>query len=206
MWKCFLVEPSDIEVISCSATWDGCSRDVAYGSNVHIGRVKLYEGTSTIEADNYMNDAGKYGVYHTFTCEFCGAIKETFPDSFSRGCKWIRKDTGEVQYNLHDFDIGAMWFAYWFQIEAGIELYGWDWENQFQPPLFVKTPDGDWNIDSRSSNCALLLDNKHRCWVRTGTVPEITVSKNGLTCSAGAGSIARPNWHGMLENGYLRTC
>lgn len=29
------------------------------------------------------------------------------------------------------------------------------------------------------------------------------VAKNGLTCAAGAGSIATPNWHGYLRHGEL---
>lgn len=52
---------------------------------------------------------------------------------------------------------------------------------------------------------------KHKCWVRHGTPPQevVHVDKNGVTCGAGAGSIAiqpsgqNPGWHGFLHNGEL---
>ncbi len=48
------------------------------------------------------------------------------------------------------------------------------------------------------------LDNyAHKCWVRTGDAPYFTVGKDGVTCSAGAGSILVPEWHGFLKNGVL---
>ena len=37
-------------------------------------------------------------------------------------------------------------------------------------------------------------------WVTDGT---LHVDKNGVTCAAGAGSIALPNLHGFLHNGHL---
>lgn len=82
------------------------------------------------------------------------------------------------------------------------------WANDSEDPLLVITPSSSgghvWNIDSRASNCTLPDERFHRCWVRQGTPPNITVGKNGNTCGAGAGSIAAAGYHGMLENGYLR--
>jgi len=70
--------------------------------------------------------------------------------------------------------------------------------------LVVICPNGHWwNIDSRCSNCTLKDDKAHRCWVRHGEPPNITVDKNGLTCSAGAGSIQAGDYHGFLQNGSL---
>lgn len=67
-------------------------------------------------------------------------------------------------------------------------------------------PDGHpWQIDGRCSNCTRKDDTTHRCWVRHGD-PEtgtLHVDKNGDTCSAGAGSIAAPGWHGYLHHGEL---
>jgi hypothetical protein len=84
-----------------------------------------------------------------------------------------------------------------------------------------------WNVDSRASNCTvpckcgklysehdfskktgcerfIPIDNgNHRCWVRHGQAPLITVDKAGLTCGAGAGSIQADGWHGFLKNGEL---
>lgn len=45
----------------------------------------------------------------------------------------------------------------------------------------------------------------HFCWVRHGTPPheKVHVDKSGVTCGAGAGSIATGSWHGFLHNGEL---
>lgn len=61
-----------------------------------------------------------------------------------------------------------------------------------------------WMIDGRASNCTMPDDQDHRCWVRHGTVGDkLHVDKNGLTCAAGAGSIAIPGYHGFLHHGEL---
>lgn len=69
-------------------------------------------------------------------------------------------------------------------------------------------PTGDhWHIDSFANNCTMPNDKQHRCWVRHGSKPgAIHVDKQGLTCQAGAGSIAVPGFHGFLHNGELYDC
>lgn len=68
--------------------------------------------------------------------------------------------------------------------------------------LHAITPNGmEWNIDGRASNCTKPEDKIHRCWVREGTPPNITVGKGGNTCSAGAGSIITGDYHGFIRNG-----
>jgi hypothetical protein len=51
-------------------------------------------------------------------------------------------------------------------------------------------------------------DDVHKCWVRHGDprTGELHVDKNGVTCSAGAGSILSGSYHGFLHNGYLVEC
>lgn len=69
-------------------------------------------------------------------------------------------------------------------------------------------------IDGVASNCDKKDDRDHRCWIRHGTPPNITVNKDVInqpasaltTCNAGAGSIQTSNWHGMLQNGELNPC
>jgi hypothetical protein len=99
--------------------------------------------------------------------------------------------------------LGAMWYA--------------DWLSDFHKGpdghcLMVRVPGNDsrgrpyhhdWCVDGRASNCTLPEDTEHRCWVRHGVPPKVTVDKNGKTCAAGAGSIATPGWHGYLRNGML---
>lgn len=74
--------------------------------------------------------------------------------------------------------------------------------------LVVVLPNGHhWHLDSRCSNCTLPEDKEHRCWVRHGRPEDGTlhVDKDGLTCSAGAGSIQSGDYHGFLHNGHLES-
>jgi hypothetical protein len=112
-----------------------------------------------------------------------------------------RIDTGELDI-LSGFGPGAMWFAPWLD-----DIYC---KPQLEHTLVVKTPGGDWVIDSCARNCTIPDDHKqekHHCWIIEGTVPpDITVGKNGPTCGAGAGSIWAGKYHGFLRNGYLEEC
>jgi hypothetical protein len=61
-------------------------------------------------------------------------------------------------------------------------------------------------IDGICSNCTDredALKGGHKCWVRHGDAPLITVDKNGKTCGAGGGSILSGSYHGFLRNGEL---
>lgn len=100
-----------------------------------------------------------------------------------------------------DLPVGAMRYASQDYVDKGYYTPGPDGKS-----LMVLTPGGTWNIDSRASNCGLPVDNVHRCWVRHGIPPNITVDKAGNTCSAGAGSILIGDYHGFLRNGELTDC
>lgn len=81
------------------------------------------------------------------------------------------------------------------------------WDNHTGPHLVCVLPNGyQWNIDSRANNCGSPEDRLHRCWVKHGEVPNIHVDKNGLTCTAGAGSIIAGDFHGFLHNGEIKDC
>lgn len=125
-----------------------------------------------------------------------------------------RTDTGE-EMPLADAPAGAMWYADWY-LDGIKNTPDYQW---YRGPdgrcLIVRVPNGrggvhDWSVDSRCSNCTLPSDNVHKCWVRHGDPPNVTVDKNGATCQAGAGSIGVWNenqtayaWHGFLRNGHL---
>lgn len=114
---------------------------------------------------------------------------------------WRRTDTGEEVENISDLPAGAMWFADWLDDTFC--------KPQLAHVLVVKTPGGDWVVDSQASNCGMPEDSrqqKHHCWIIEGELPNITVSKNGKTCAAGGGSIQTGNYHGFLRNGYLENC
>lgn len=108
-----------------------------------------------------------------------------------------RGDTGEEKpfRDWHRVP-GAMWDAWWYPVK------GADGKS-----LMVICPDGrQWLIDSRASNCTMKDDEVHRCWIRHGTPPLITVDKNGQTCAAGGGSIDTGTYHGFLRNGEFTAC
>lgn len=135
-------------------------------------------------------------------------------------------EAGKV-YTLNSAPVGAIWDATWFHEMD--EYRGPDGLS-----LVCKTPGGDWMMDGRASNCDsscktcgvpykdhknvgsdTVKDNScdtyedykpHKCWVRHGEPPNLTVDKNGVTCGAGAGSILQKNYHGFLTNGELTNC
>ncbi|HEX8184412.1 MAG TPA: hypothetical protein VF747_06665 [Blastocatellia bacterium] len=103
-----------------------------------------------------------------------------------------RSDTGE-QCTLREAGPGAMWDAWWMA-----EAY----KGPDGRCLVVNCPNGfSWMIDDRASNCTMPADNTHKCWIRHGEPPNITVDKNGVTCNAGAGSIQAGDYHGFLRDG-----
>lgn len=114
-----------------------------------------------------------------------------------------REDTGEEMIP-RDAPVGAIWRADWYE-DFGPSHVGVDGRS-----YVVKTPAGDWAIDSRASNCTMKDDEIHKCWCRHGDPPDFTVNKNGNTCEAGAGSIlidrGEKHYHGFLTNGWLEPC
>jgi len=125
---------------------------------------------------------------HEFECDLC---KQLFiPNVYGR-----RYDTPSGELGP-----GDMYWNDWYPKDMF-------WDNKEDHHLCVVLPNGDhWNIDSRASNCTLPNDKTHRCWIREGTPPSITVGKAGHTCSAGAGSIACGSYHGFLRDGVLVSC
>jgi len=92
---------------------------------------------------------------------------------------------------------GMMFDAFWLHDHP-------EWCGPDGRSIHVVCPDGHtWCIDSRASNCTMPEEKAHKCWVRHGDPPNLTVDKNGMTCAAGAGSIQTPKWHGFLTGGIL---
>ena len=104
-------------------------------------------------------------------------------------------------FTLREAPAGAMWFA---------DFYDQIYRPQLEHCLVVKLPCGtEWCVDGQANNCTIADDHRqerHHCWVITGTLPDITVGKGGPTCAAGAGSIATGAYHGFLRAGYLEEC
>lgn len=78
-----------------------------------------------------------------------------------------------------------------------------DWDNCTRH-LYLVLPCGClFDCGRRASNCGNPTDRLHRCWVVEGAPPNVSLTKNGHTCTAGAGSIGHPHWHGFLKGGVL---
>ena len=112
--------------------------------------------------------------------------------------RWRRIDTGE-ELRGASLPAGALYHA---------DLtYKYRTGHDGQAVICVLPDRTHWHIDSFANNCTKPGDTEHRCWVRHGSKPgPIHVDKNGLTCGAGAGSIATKAFHGFLHNGELYDC
>jgi hypothetical protein len=148
-------------------------------------------------------------------CAYCGAPvpEDGLPDGAwepiltAAGQEIVRAVRQVYPSRLYDTASGAPepGDVFWISVHEGDSCYQWD--DCPGPHCHGILPNGhDWDIDGRASNCTLPKDRRHRCWVRTGS-PEagtLHVDKGGRpgdppTCSAGAGSIAAPGWHGHLH-------
>ncbi|HEY2662179.1 MAG TPA: hypothetical protein VGI79_20845 [Caulobacteraceae bacterium] len=135
-------------------------------------------------------------------CNDCGRPFVDSDEWQANMCRVYRRaDTGEklpVVRHVGDLPVGAVVDAWWDGRK------GADGRS-----LVVVTPQGDWNLDHRASNCTRPDDKVHRCWVRHGRPEDGTlhVDKAGDTCAAGAGSIImHGGWHGFLHHGELYRC
>jgi hypothetical protein len=111
---------------------------------------------------------------------------------------YCRVDTGE-EMTLREAPDGAMWDAAWFHDCPS-------WCGPDGKAIVCRVPNShDWLIDGPCNNCTR-PNEPHKCWVRHGVPPNLTVDKAGDTCAAGAGSVLTSSWHGFLRNGELISC
>jgi len=164
----------------------GCS---VSASGVHNKIELISEDAKSVISDIFESEKRKL-----VSCECGYKFKDDDPAVYSIIDVYSRSDTGEL-VELRNADVGAMWFS---------DTY--PWKGPDRKSLVVRTPGGDWPIDMQASNCDKKDDKTHKCWVRHGKPPEVTVDKNGNTCGAGAGSILIKGYHGFLRNGYLERC
>jgi hypothetical protein len=97
---------------------------------------------------------------------------------------------------------GDLYWADWFGCDerGGRCVHGWS--NCDGVHLLAVLPSSAlFDLDGRAANCNQPHDTIHRCWVRHGQPPDITVDKRGLTCGAGGGSIFAHDFHGYLRDG-----
>ena len=179
--KCFWLEPTDREkrYLRRYASGSKCSGPMSY----HDAITFLDESREVIGEDGLWKDSGQTAADfadHPAWPTHCQCGYEFQPSDerqlFSSHL-YKRADTGE-EMTLREAPEGAMWDAFWMH---------------------------DWHIDGPCTNCTR-PNEPHKCWVRHGDPPNLTVDKKGDTCAAGAGSILTNEWHGFLRNGELVRC
>jgi hypothetical protein len=208
--KCYLLEPTErqrqkLRRYTRSTGWDAEAKRSIYpnpcpisGSGhdaetpIEDGAVKRSEH-GAVMADRWPHDDPRYPTHCACGYAFTDA------DEYQLFVELIftRADTGE-EMTIREAPPGAMWWCDWM---------GTAWHPQLGRMFCVKLPDGtNWMPDTQANNCTMPEDHDqahHHCWVVTGELPHLTISKDGPTCGAGAGSIQSTNYHGFLRDGYL---
>ena len=204
--RCFLLKPTDrvrvfLRRYTRENTPDCCPASPGKYSS-HTARSFIGEETGIYDSEGYLTNGvrpieARDDPRWPVVCPCGYPFQEE--DEWQRFVELVyrREDTGE-EMTLSGAPAGAMWEAWWvdrFYVPQGPHN------------LVVKTPGGDWEIDSQARNCTMSEDRKqekHHCWIRHGDPPDITVNKEGgPTCQAGAGSIQCGAYHGFLRHGYL---
>lgn len=202
MTPCFFTWPTDRAAVYLrryvSASGGQCSGAMSYHNNrVYFGEVGIQ-----VDAEGCWRESERLNLSHDdprwpthCTCGLAFTDQDEWQEFHDR----IYTD-GTRTWPMRELPVGAMYYADWY----------WDrmfWDNKTDGHLMVITPGGEWCVDSRASNCTMPNDRLHRCWVRHGdpeSVPSnLHVDKQGVTCAAGAGSIAQKTYHGFLHNGHL---
>jgi hypothetical protein len=198
MTKCFLVTPTGRAALFLrryvSSAGSQCTGSMSYhNALVYIQDVDIV----FLEKPGYW-DVPRLDIPHDDPRwpMHCSCGYEFQPtDSWQEFTDRIDTD-GVKEFRHRELPVGAMYYASWMPSNMF-------WDNKTDDHLMVITPGGEWNVDSRASNCTMPDDRAHRCWVRHGEVPNVHVDKAGFTCAAGAGSIMCGNYHGFLHNGHL---
>lgn len=127
-------------------------------------------------------------------CMYCGALPPDDQSPHAGSHAVWDTATGELEPGCMFFEEHEPGKCFW-------------WDNCDGRHLHVVCPDGHpWDVDGRASNCTKKDDRLHRCWVRAGEPPNVTVTKASPghpSCSAGAGSISTGAYHGFLRGGVL---
>ncbi|HNB62602.1 MAG TPA: hypothetical protein PLC60_08405 [Saprospiraceae bacterium] len=185
--------------ISLRRYWDDCPVHGYHDARIHVKDV-------LIPADQLMVPDGYGGMCYDYLKYHEDYDHSLYPKQCDH-CKGAVPDSAPFQvFTEHLYDTpsgslepGCLYWAPWLPED-------FIWENHKGPHLYAVCPDGGhWNIDGRASNCTMHNERTHRCWVRHGEPPNITVDKNGHTCQAGGGSIISNGngYHGHLQNGWF---
>lgn len=202
--RCFWLEPTDRVARALRRYSDHQKLPPCTVGSYHNAKTPIEEGPARRNEKGYLTEELDPAPPHDdprwpVACACGYAFANTDSWQLFTNLLYRRSDTSAL-VTLVDAPAGAMWDAWWYRWHEG--AFGF-WAPVDGINLVVKTPGGDWYVDGRCSNCTMPEDDTHRCWVRHGTPPNVTVDKNGKTCAAGAGSIQVGAYHGFLQNGEL---
>lgn len=194
--QCFLLEPTDraresLRRYRSSGKGDPCPLPHGYhDASVAIGEIGLLIVEGARGYNGYGDDKHHHSDPQWPTACACGYV-------FGDGDEWqhnvdrlFRGSPGGQLVTLDEAAPGAMWYAPWY-------------ENVYKGPdgrcLVVKTPGGDWIVDSKASNGT--PDNPG--WTRTGEPPRVTARPS---IGIGHGPNGGFRYHGFLTDGRLEEC
>lgn len=204
--KCFWITPTHTVRVSmrryksAGSTDRECPGQFLYHNasrpiGIFAARWHMVDGQRYNEVDSYGNITAGSGLQFPTKCDYCDyAFTDDDAKQSNGDLLYRRVDTSELM-TLREAGPGAMWNAWWMSDF---------WRGPDGMSIMVKCPNGrEWCIDSEASNCTMKDDHQktHKCWVRHGDPPMLTVDKNGPTCAAGGGSIQAGDYHGFLQNG-----
>lgn len=202
--QCFVMEESGLydvqlrvyEMGDCVSGYHETIKSLGHKPAVELDNYSEVHGSPVIDCTNA--DTARYQDQWPDTCSCgfkftAGASRQYHPKQL-----WKHGVTGELVLR-RDFQPGALFRLRYMEDHK-------HWCGSDGKSWAVITPGGEWNIDSRASNCTMPEDNVHKCWCRHGEAPNFTVDKQGLTCQAGAGSIITGSYHGFLRGGKLESC
>lgn len=203
--KCFLITPTD-QADRFLRRYEKHSDDRAkcevceheyHQVSVLIGRFPVLLGQPDESGNHYQRspDVSKYKGDKRWPKEAPCGYKFLPDDERQVYTETVYTDEVGNEYSLRKPVPGMMYESWWYSDT----MKGDDGK-----AYIVILPDlHPWSIDGRAKNCTKPDEWTHRCWIRHGTPPVLTVDKNGNTCGAGAGSIQTPKFHGFLRDGYL---
>lgn len=165
--QCFLIVATGRTVLSLRRYADvtpGQPCGGRFGYHNAMTQVDVVEGERAGGATDWPRDDPRWPV----ECEHC-AYRFTLADTWNlfNEHEYRRTDNGKLT-TLRLADIGAMWWADWMTGHNSGTFHRT--ERGDGPHLMVKTPGGDWDIDSRSSNA------NGDGWRRRGDPPAIVAN------------------------------
>lgn len=206
--KCFFLEPTGRYRFSLRRfAWSSPEASHSCNGYAFVREEEHAEPPASVLYETCPATLERYGTPWPTRCNVCA---RGFRDvGFNNHGEWMKPDPWQTVYQelfrrsdggpdttLEAAPPGALWYADWLILKA--------WKGPDGHILAARCPDGtDWIIDGQASNCTQKDDAEHRCWVRHGTPPLITVDKDGRTCDAGAGSIQTAGYHGHLRDGVF---